>query len=161
VALEELASIEQRNPTLQAGLHARFMVAVFGWLRLKKSEEAPLTGAPAKPRMKTYSAATGYVYQYVFAGQREVLRDRTAGMDYAFDVTYDRKNVHRIWVFITDDALSPWMDENARGLTNSERYGVAKIALRNAFDSREPARIHERIAPDAGEVAAILEELDV
>jgi hypothetical protein len=113
------------------------------------------------PRMKTYSAESGYVYQYVFAGQRPAGRGRQAGLEYAFDVSYDRKTHHRIWVFVADASLTPWMQANGRALTNSERYGVAKIALRNAFDQRAAARIHELIAPGADEVEAILGELGV
>ena len=35
-----------------------------------------------------------------------------------------------------------------RELTNSERYGVAKMALRNAFDQRVPGQIHDPSHPD-------------
>jgi hypothetical protein len=111
--------------------------------------------------MKTYSAASGYVYQYVFAGQRPSTRPRHPGVEYAFEVTYDRKTTHRVWVFVADAAIEPWQQLNGRALTNSERYGVSKIALRNAFDERAPSRILEPIAPDAAEVAAILDELGV
>jgi hypothetical protein len=138
------------------------MVAVLRWFQFgKKSEEAPLTGAPTKARMKTYSALSGYVYQYVFVGQRAAARSRAQGMEYAFDVCYDRKTHHRIWVFVADIALAGWASANNRTLTNSERYGVAKIALRNAFDERPPDRIHELIAPEAEEVGTILDELGV
>ena len=138
------------------------MVAVLSWLKFgRKTEPSPLTGAPAMPRMKAYSAESGYVYQYVFAGQRPASRGRQAGVEYAFDVSYDRKTHHRIWVFVADTSLTPWAQANGRTLTNSERYGVAKIALRNAFDNRAPERIHEAIAPGAEEVRAILEELGV
>jgi len=41
---------------------------MLNWLRKKK--EAPLTGAPAVRRQKTYSAESGYVYQYFYEGQR-------------------------------------------------------------------------------------------
>ena len=132
---------------------------MFRWLK-RKQDVAPLTGAPAQPRLKTYSAQSGYVYQYAFRGQRPAAAKPT-GMEYAFDVTYDRKTVHRFWVFIADVAVAEWTDRNARDLTNSERYGVAKIALRNAFDDREPSAMHDRIAPSADEVIAILDELGV
>jgi hypothetical protein len=138
------------------------MLAVLGWFRFgKKPPKAPLTGAPAKPRLKTYSAASGYVYQYVFAGQRPWLERRRAGVEYAFDICYDRRTNHRVWVLVADDVLDSWVRDNHRSLTNSERYGVAKIALRNAFDARVPERIEEPIAPGPDEVRAILDELGV
>lgn len=104
---------------------------------------------------------SGYVYQYVFVGQRPATHDCRAGVEYAFSVSYDRKTQHRLWVFVADDAVAAWTVENGRELTNSERYGVAKMALRNAFDERTPSRIHEPIAPRPEEVSAILTELDV
>ena len=97
--------------------------------------------------MKSYSAMSGYVYQYVFVGQRPATRDRNPGVEYAFSVSYDRKTHHRIWVFVSDHAVAGWTEDNGRTLTNSERYGAAKMALRNAFDQRVPAEIHEPIAP--------------
>jgi hypothetical protein len=137
------------------------MVAVLKWFKRKDSSEAPLTGAPASPRMKSYSAASGYVYQYAFRGQRPARHSRDIGVEYAFDVTSDRKTMRRLWVFVADAALVPWMEANSRELTNSERYGVAKLALRNAFDERNPTQMLERIAPASDEVNAILGELDV
>jgi hypothetical protein len=137
------------------------MVAVLKWFKRNDPSEAPLTGAPASPRMKSYSAASGYVYQYAFRGQRPARHGRDIGVEFAFDVTSDRKTMRRLWVFIADAAIVPWMEANSRELSGSERYGVAKLALRNAFDERDPVQILERIAPTSAEVNAILEELDV
>lgn len=138
------------------------MLAVLEWLKFgRKQQEAPLTGAPVRLRRKTYSAESGYVYQYSFMGQRPAGHSRGPGIEYAFEVSYDRKALHRIWVFVADDALAPWMAANGRELTGSERYGVAKIALRRAFDLRTPQQMHEAIAPRAEEVEEILTELDV
>jgi hypothetical protein len=138
------------------------MLAVLSWLKFgRKAEPPPLSGVPAKPRLKTYSSQTGYVYQYVFSGQRPASRGRDAGVEYAFDVSYDRKTYHRLWVFVGDASIAGWTRANRRGLTNSERYGVAKIALRNAFDNRAPECIHEPIEPADDEVQSILDELGV
>ena len=136
------------------------MVAVFSSFKKKSRADAepPLTSPSTGPRVKTYSAASGYVYQYAFVGQR--IRERE--IEYVFEISFDRTTRHRVSVWVADSALRPWTETNGRELTSSERYGVAKIALRNAFDEREkPEAIHERIAPGAEEVIAILEELDV
>jgi hypothetical protein len=83
-------------------------------------------------------------------------------VEYVFDVSSDRTHWHRIGVFVSDAALAPWSDAHRRELSSPERYGVAKIALRNAFDERPtPEAIQQRIAPGAAEVDAILDELDV
>jgi hypothetical protein len=136
------------------------MVAVswFAWLKKPKLEVPPLVAPPAGPRIKTYSAASGYVYEYAFVGQRR--RERET--EYVFDVSYDRAHRHPISVFVADAALGAWTEMHRRELTPSERYAVAKLALRNAFDERPaPESIHDRIAPDAGEVTTILDELEV
>ena len=134
------------------------MVAVFRWFKKKTAAESPLLSAPSGPRVKTYSAASGYVYQYAFVGQR--MRERE--VEYVFEVSFDRSTRHRISVWVTAAALAPWTSANGRELTSSERYAVAKIALRNAFDERAtPEAIHDRIAPGPDEVISILEELDV
>lgn len=130
---------------------------MFGWLK-KKESPPPLTAVPKGPRVKSYSAASGYVYQYQFAGQR----DHAGEIEYVFDVSYDRSTWHRVGVWVTDAATSPWSEQNGRDLRPAERYAIAKIALRNAFDERPPSDVaHQRIAPGAEEVAAILTELDV
>jgi hypothetical protein len=43
----------------------------------------PLSGAPAIRRMKTYSAQSGYVYQYFYEVQRP-------GTEFVFSVSADR-----------------------------------------------------------------------
>ena len=133
------------------------MVVGFGWWKKKSDHEPPLVGGPVGPRVKTYSAASGYVYQYAFTGQRV----RPGVIEYVFDVSWDRTRYHAISVWISDEALAPWSAGNGRTLTSSERYGVAKMALRNAFDERAPAGMTGRIEPGPSEVSAILVELDV
>lgn len=103
---------------------------------------------------------TGYVYQYYFAGQRVALRAERVGVEYVFHVSKDRKTVAPVTVFIEDKVFEAWMDEHGRELRGSHRYGVAKMALRNAFDERPPEQALEEVRPGAIEVAAILEELD-
>src|SRR5438445_251084 len=50
-------------------------------------------GFQNKRRMKTYTAETGYVYQYYFVGKREALPQapEAPAAEYVFDVTPDRK----------------------------------------------------------------------
>src|SRR5512135_2734348 len=109
---------------------------MLGWLRKRKTPapEQPLRGAPPHPRMKSYSANTGYVYQYYFAGQRDVVRGRMPGNEYVFHVSSDRKTLNAVTVFLADDIVEEWIRENRRDLRGSHRYGIAKMALRNALD---------------------------
>ena len=99
--------------------------------------------------MKTYSANSGYIYQYYFAGQRPAIRDSKAGMEYVFQVSADRKTETGVSVFIEDSVVEEWMARNGRDLLGSHRYAIAKIALRNAFDVRPKGQVFAEIFPQA------------
>jgi hypothetical protein len=111
--------------------------------------------------MKTYSADSGYVYQYYFAGQRPATREGKLGVEYVFQVSADRKTETGVSVFVEDAVVEEWMARSGRELRGPHRYAIAKIALRNAFDERPPGQAFAEIWPGAVEVATILEELDV
>ncbi len=131
-----------------------------GWfqkLRRKSDASQALSGSRAQARTKSYSAATGYVYQYVYLGQRAA----KGGIHFAFDISSDRTTTHRVTVFIADSAIAPWSESTGRELSSVERYAVAKLALRNAFDEQELEQLLSGLAPQADEVTAILEELGV
>src|SRR5262245_516355 len=57
--------------------------SVFRKLFAKK--KAPLTGVPAVRRMKTYSAQSGYVYQYYYEGRRD-LSSSDPGVEFVFTI---------------------------------------------------------------------------
>ena len=135
---------------------------MLGWFRKAKAAiDEPLRGAPPSPRIKTYSAMTGYVYQYQFAGQRPAARGQCRGVEYVFHISPDRKSMSPVSVFLEDAVVERWITENGRDLRGSHRYGIAKMALRRALDERPPQQAFAEIRPEAAEVAAILEELDV
>jgi hypothetical protein len=114
---------------------------VIDWLRrFGRRQPAPLTGAPQVRRTKTYSAQSGYAYQYVFEGRREA--------EYVFTVSADRKTHFPVTVVLAPDVIEAWQRDQSRELNLVERYAVAKIALTQAFDERprpeqmrEPVRI--------------------
>ena len=130
------------------------------WLRKKK--EAPLTGAPAVRRQKTYSAESGYVYQYFYEGQRPASRDGAAGVQYVFNVSADRKTSSMVSVFVAAAALEGWQQEHGRALASTERYAVAKMALFQAFDQRsEPSLMRDEVRVSAADATALLATLDI
>jgi hypothetical protein len=132
---------------------------MFDWLRKK---EVPLTGAPAVRRQKTHSAESGYVYQYFYEGQRAASRDGTAGTQYVFNVSADRKSSFPVSIFVGDAALEAWQSEHGRQLGSTERYAVAKLALFQAFDRRDsPVAMSEEVCVLAEDVAAFLGTLDI
>ena len=129
---------------------------MFGWFQKK----APLTGAPAVRRQKTYSAASGYVYQYFYEGQRRGAREGEPGTEFVFSVSADRKTSFDVSVFVRDSALESWQRDHQRELASTERYAVAKMALFQAFDEREaPQQMHAEISVRPADAAQILSTL--
>jgi hypothetical protein len=97
--------------------------------------------APNPPvrRVKTYTGAQGYVYQYYFVGQRPALPDdpEVPATEFIFDVTSDRKLTYAVSVFLPEQALKAWAAKHGRPLTEAEQYAAAKLRLFRAFDELE------------------------
>ena len=108
-------------------------------------------------RLKTYTAQTGFVYQYYFVGQRDALPQapEAPAIEYVFDVTQDRKTTYAISVFLGADALEAWTLNHGRSLTHSEKYAAAKMRLFQGFDDEADLLAGERrllISPENIEV---------
>src|SRR5689334_11111995 len=86
-------------------------------------------------RMKTYTGATGYVYQYYFVGKRPALDDFAT--EFVFDVSSDRKSLFAVSVYVHTAAVSDWAAVHGRALTDPEQYAAAKLRLMQAFDEIE------------------------
>lgn len=125
-----------------------------------KKPEA-LTGAPAVRRLKTYSAQSGYVYQYCYGGHRPWRRGRDSGIEFVFEISADRKSYRPASVCVSDEALRAWESGHGRTLHANETYAVAKMALFQAFDERAPGQMDEPILVRTTDVEAILSTLDL
>jgi hypothetical protein len=99
----------------------------------EKPAQPELKGAPAVPRTKTYSAETGYVYQYVYKGYRR-LTGPSAGTDHVFSVSRDRGAVFPTTVRLFGAALENCRELSGREILPAEQYAVAKMTLFAAFD---------------------------
>jgi hypothetical protein len=115
-------------------------------------------------RLKTYTAQTGYVYQYYFVGQRETLGSdpEAPATEYVFDVTSDRKTVFAVSVFLGPQALKSWAETRGRALTQPECYAAVKLRLMKAFDEinnmlEDGRRL--RVAP--AEICELLESIGI
>jgi hypothetical protein len=99
---------------------------------------------PEKPvrRLKTYTGAQGYVYQYYFVGKRPALPDDPAApaTEFIFDVTSDRKLTYAVSIFLTASAMTAWSDTHNRSLSDAEQYAAAKLRLFRAFDELEDVK---------------------
>lgn len=106
-------------------------------LLLRPSPPPPLLGRPKVRREKSYSADSGYVYQYFHEGYRETTLDGELGAEYVFDVSSDRKARFRTTVFLGSRVVEQWQEENSRELNMTERYALVKMTLFEALDERE------------------------
>src|SRR6476620_9971078 len=129
-------------------------------LRWFGKKTVPLAGVPTVRRQKTYSAQSGYVYQYFYEGHRPSSAER--GTEYVFDVSSDRKTSSPVSVVIRDAAVANWQNESGRTLSATEQYAIAKMALFQAFDEREsPEAMRQAVHVSPGAVQAILAALHI
>jgi hypothetical protein len=97
-------------------------------------------------RLKTYTGAQGYVYQYYFVGKRPALvGDAEApATEFVFDVTSDRKLTYAVSVFLPEGTLVAWSQAHGRPLNEAEQYAAVKLRLLRAFDELEDVKTHGR-----------------
>src|SRR4051812_44203355 len=88
-------------------------------------------------RVKRYSAANGYVYQYYFYETQKTHRDGAAGTDYVYMVSVDRKRVFSLHVFVQSEGIQKWSRGAGRSFTGTEEYALAKMRLFEALDEIE------------------------
>jgi len=120
----------------------------------------------AKPetvrRIKSYSAATGYVYQYQFQDVRPATQGERRGNEYLYYVSADRKTMFPIRIFIHRRALDSWPAQTGRPLTGTEEYAIAKMRLFQAFDDLEDfAASRPLLAVDDSNLAELIARLDL
>lgn len=114
----------------------------------------------ASGRPRSYAADSGYVYEYVFVGFRR-LKGREPAYEYVFSVTAARRPPCPVVVRLTDAAQAVWVRDH-RELSASERYGIAKLSLKRAFDRWEgPTGVCGQIQPDPAEILEIAQGLDL
>ena len=88
-------------------------------------------------RIKSYSAANGYVYQYCFYEVNRVEERGAPAGEFIYAISGDRKTTFGLRIVVFQSALEAWARANGRALTSGEEYAVAKIRLFRAFDDGE------------------------
>jgi len=124
-----------------------------------------LTAPASTPgrRLKTYSADSGYVYQYYYQELRSPhQRNHAEGSEYIFMATRDRKTLLPVAVFLHRQALDAWAAAHGRELTGSEQYAAVKMRLFRFFDQTEDFA-GERLTPEvtAGNIDQLLASLEI
>jgi hypothetical protein len=129
-------------------------------LKMLRREDpaSELRGAPAKARLKIYSAQSGYIFHYYYEGRRETAQTE----EYCFRISCDRKIWFHGWVHVARNDLMAWSLEHGRTLSRQEVYGIAKLALFDAFDSREePEQMRRPVVVGEADVSRHLGALGV
>jgi hypothetical protein len=112
--------------------------------------------------MKTYSAQSGYVYQYFYEGQRTCRSGNEDGAEYVFHISADRRTWTDASVHLAAAAIAAWQQSHGRELSSTERYAIAKMALFQAFDERSaPAEMAAGIRVRTADIEGIVETLDL
>ena len=113
-------------------------------------------------RVKTYSAATGYVYQYYFYEVRKAHRGFSAGTEYVYMVSLDRRHVFPLRIFVKQSAVEKWGRTAGRALSGTEEYAIAKLRLFQALDDSQEAEGKQLdISVDESNLEALLSQLDI
>jgi hypothetical protein len=120
----------------------------------------------AKPdtvrRIKSYSAATGYVYQYQFQDAHPAITPEDPGNEYVYYVSADRKTMFPVRIFVRRTALDAWSKETGRVLTGTEEYAIAKMRLFQAFDEVDGfGASSPTLTVDESNLTVLIERLDL
>src|SRR3569832_1624751 len=90
--------------------------------RFFAKKAVPLSGAPPIRRMKTYSAQSGYVYQYCYQGHRPYTASGDRGTEFVFQLSSDRKTWFDTAVYVSEASVATWQEAHGRELPSTERY---------------------------------------
>ena len=121
-----------------------------------------MTRPEAVRRVKTYSAASGYVYQYYFYEVQKTRRGFSAGTEYVYMVSVDRRQVFPLRIFVKHSAVEKWGRSAGRALSGTEEYAVAKLRLFQALDeSQEIQGDQSDLIVDESNLDALLSQLDL
>lgn len=114
------------------------------------------TGVPApqqRPRVKYYTAQTGYVYEYFV--------ERGPGGLFTFQISWNRTAWTALPVRVPDTSVRLWEQRNQRVIRDQERYAAAKLTLFALLDERQPADLPKDLSLTPEEVDFHLTELGV
>lgn len=127
-----------------------------------KQNNLAMAPPEAVRRIKSYSAATGCVYQYHFLEMQKSRRAFSAGTEYVYSVSLDRQPAFPLRIFVRRSAVEKWSKKVGRELSGTEEYAVAKMRLFQAFDEIENlAGVQDDLVVDESNLESLLRQLDI
>ncbi len=115
-------------------------------------------------RTKTYTAQTGYVYEYRLMQKRPArpVASYSGGTEYLFEVSSDRKTAVEVSVVVTEDAPRAWLAAKGRELVEPELHAAAKVRLWQAFDEMEATELRSMpLLVHASNIVELLDQIGV
>jgi hypothetical protein len=79
-------------------------------------------------RVKSYSAADGYVYQYYFFEGDRAQRNGSPGGEFTYAISVDRNSAFRFKIFVHQSAMEAWAGKTAARSPAAKNTPVAKCA---------------------------------
>lgn len=128
--------------------------SLWKWLRRTRTIQPAalppdqLKGAPPHARTKTYSAETGFVYQYVYRGYRPT--PKILGTEHVFEANRAGAHPFRVTIHLLDTELAHCAEAIGRQVIAAERYALVKMTLLAAFDEfADLPTLSTPLVPDA------------
>jgi hypothetical protein len=117
-------------------------------------------------RVKSYSAANGYVYQYYFYEVNRISHNGNPAGEFIYAISADRKTAFSLSIVVLQTALEAWARANGRALSSSEEYAIAKMRLFQAFDEGDVPATAEaaqlvQLVVDESNLETLLEQLHI
>jgi hypothetical protein len=107
-------------------------------------------------RLKHYSAASGFVYQYIFRGKLP----HPSGEAHVFEVTAERYGTFAVQVQLAAEDLAVCAARLGSPLRWNDEYALAKLSLFDAFDHRDnPEALQKAVRPTASELLGYMKTL--
>jgi hypothetical protein len=134
---------------------------------LRPSNNPPMARPDAVRRVKSYSAANGYVYQYCFYEVNRISHQGSPAGEFIYAISADRKTTFPLRILVLQSALESWAQTNGRPLSSSEEYAIAKMRLFQAFDdgdvpvTGETSAEHTRLLVDDSNLETLLQQLHI
>jgi hypothetical protein len=126
----------------------------------------PMARPDAVRRVKSYSAANGYVYQYCFYEVNRISHQGSPAGEFIYAISADRKTTFPLSILVLQTALESWAQTNGRALSSSEEYAIAKMRLFQAFDEGDvpitaDAAAHTRLLVNESNLESLLQQLHI